>query len=416
MVQGTPSSVTETRCRACGGGALSPVLSLGETPLANALLSQAELAVPEERFPLDLVYCNGCTLLQITCTVSPEKLFRNYAYMSSFSDTMVQHAKDIALRCVESEKLGPQSLVVEVASNDGYLLQHYRDKAVPVLGIEPAENIAKVAVERGIPTRADFFGLDVAKKLAAEGLRADVIHANNVLAHVADLPGVVAGFEALLKDSGVAVVEAPYAREFIERCEFDTIYHEHLCYFSLTALDRLAEQCGLVVADVEVHALHGGSLRLFLRRAKGHTRGPRVVAMLAEEKSWGVSSLGTYETFATRVGELKESLLRTLSSLKAQGKRVAAYGAAAKGATLLNHFGIGSDALEFVVDRSTVKQGKFMPGVHLPILPPAELVARAPDYCLLLTWNFEAEILAQQADYRKQGGKFIVPIPSVRIQ
>jgi len=415
MVQGSPASVTERACRGCGSTALAPVLSLGETPLANSLLAEPELRLPEEKFPLVLVFCETCTLLQITETVQPEKLFKNYAYFSSFSDTMVRHAKAIADRCVDGEKLGAGSLVVEVASNDGYLLQHYKARGVPVLGVEPAENIAKVAEERGVRTLCDFFGLDVATRLAAQGQRADVIHANNVLAHVADLPGVVAGFEALLKDTGVAVIEAPYARDFIDRCEFDTIYHEHLCYFSLTALSRLAKSKGLVVSDVELLPIHGGSLRLFLRKA-GSAQSEAVLRLLQEEVEWGVDKRATYESFAARVAALKQSLLRTLAELKAAGKTIAAYGAAAKGATLLNHFGIGKESLDFVVDRSTVKQGKFMPGVHLPILPTEQLLARMPDYCVLLTWNFADEILEQQAEYRRRGGKFIVPIPEVQIQ
>ncbi len=407
-----------TACRACGQEGFLPVLDLGKTPLANALLTKDELAAPEkeETFPLDLVFCPHCSLLQITETVPPETLFRNYLYFSSFSDTMVKHAEAIADRLVREEKLGPGSLACEIASNDGYLLQHYKKRGVPVLGIEPAENVAKVAIEeRGVDTLAEFFGKEVGERLAREGKKADVIHANNVLAHVADLNGVIAGFAAWLKDTGVAVIEAPYAKPFIDHVEFDTIYHEHLCYFSLTAIDRLAARHGLVVRDVEELPIHGGSLRYFLAKASHFERGPRVLAMLEAEAQWGVLDIAFYKSFADRVQALKKSLTATLAELKAQGKTIAAYGAAAKGSTLVNYFGIGKSVLDFVVDRSTYKQGRYLPGVHVPILAPEELAARKPDYCLLLTWNFKDEILAQQKAYREAGGKFIVPIPEVQI-
>jgi len=410
---------TITACRACEKEGLLPVLDLGKTPLANALPTPDDVAkgAPEETFPLDLVFCPHCSLLQITETVPPEILFRNYLYFSSFSDQMVRHAEAIADRLVRTEKLGKDSLACEIASNDGYLLQHYKKRGVPVLGIEPAENVAKVArEERGVDTIAEFFGKAVGERLAKEGKKADVIHANNVLAHVADLNGVIAGFAAWLKDTGMAVVEAPYAKPFLDHVEFDTIYHEHLCYFSLTAIDRLAEKHGLVVKDVERLAIHGGSLRYFIGK-KGHAeRGPAVVALLEEEKAWGVLEHASYLSFAGRVNELKANLVQLLRDLKAGGKTIAAYGAAAKGATLINTFGIGTDLLDFVADRSTYKQGRLMPGVHVPIVAADELAKRRPDYCLLLTWNFADEILAQQAEYRRAGGKFIVPVPEARIR
>ena len=402
-------------CRSCAAEKLELILSLGSSPLANALLSKEELTAKEETFPLDLVLCPTCSLLQITETVSPEKLFRDYLYFSSFSDTMLQHAEAISSRLIDLERLGPQSLVAEVASNDGYLLQYYKRRGVPVLGIEPALNIAKVAQEeRGIRTISEFFGRDLANKLKASGERADVLHANNVLAHVADLNGFVAGIEILLKDTGVAVIEAPYAKPFIDHCEFDTIYHEHLCYFSLTALDHLAERHGLVIRDVERLPIHGGSLRIFLGKKGKAERGPSTRALLAEEAAWGVSDPSFYQGFAARVEKLKHELRAHLGALKKSGARIAAYGAAAKGSTLLNYFGIGTETLDFVVDRSTHKQGRYMPGVHVPIFAPEKLMEARPDFVLLLTWNFEKEILEQQGEYRRAGGKFIVPIPEVR--
>lgn len=408
--------MTITNCRSCGAGSLAMVLSLGKTPLANALPTKEELATPEETFPLDLVFCGKCSLLQITETVSPEKLFRDYLYFSSFSDAMVRHAEAIATRLVETEKLTGESLAMEIASNDGYLLQHYKKRGVPVLGIEPAVNVAKVAEsERGVRTISEFFGKELATQLAARGEMADVIHANNVLAHVADLNGVVEGFSIVLKDKGTLVVEAPYAKDFIDHTEFDTIYHEHLCYFSLTALDALMERHGLLVKDVERLPIHGGSLRIFVGQKQFSERGPRVVALLQEEAKWGVNDLVFYKGFAGKVQALKVSLHDTIAALKAEGHSIGAYGASAKGATLLNHFGIDTKFIDFVSDKSTYKQGRFMPGVHIPIVGPEELQKRMPDYCLLLTWNFKDEILKAQDNYRLNGGKFIIPIPEVTI-
>ena len=353
--------------------------------------------------------------MQITEAVPPEMMFRDYAYFSSFSDTMVQHAKRIAERLADKESLNNSSLVVEVASNDGYLLQWYQRAGVPVLGIEPARNIAHVAeTEKGIRTISEFFGRELAGQLAASGQQADVIHANNVLAHVPDLNGVVAGFKILLKPNGVMIVEAPYLRDLIEHVEFDTIYHEHLCYFSLTALDLLFRRHGLAIVDVERLPIHGGSLRIFARHEGVCAVGENVRTMLAEEANW-VLSEPHYRKFERQVATLRRTLVSLLQRLKSENQRIAVYGASAKGSTLLNYFGIGAETLDYVVDRSTVKQGRYTPGTQLKIYDPEKLLTDRPDYCLLLTWNFADEILAQQQKYRDQGGKFIIPIPHVRV-
>ena len=354
-------------------------------------------------------------MVQITETVPPEELFSDYAYFSSFSDTMVAHAKTIAERLIAERKLDASSQVMEVASNDGYLLQWYQKAGVPVLGIEPAANIAKVAIaERQVPTICEFFGLDVAEKLAAESKKADVIHANNVLAHVADLNGVVQAFKTILKPAGRVVVEVPYLGELIENIEFDTIYHEHLCYFSLTALVSLFARHDLEIVDVERLAIHGGSLRIFAAHAGTEQQSSAVQHLLDEEADW-VQSAEHHVRFSNRVEALRQALTHQLAQLKSEGNRIAVYGASAKGSTLLNYFGIDGRVIDYVVDRSTVKQGRFTPGTRLKICDPSRLTDDQPDYCLLLTWNFADEIMHQQQAYRKAGGKFIIPIPEVRV-
>ena len=349
--------MTETACRSCGSPRLSPILSLGALPLANALPSAIGAEIPDARFPLDLVFCEECSLVQITETVAPEILFRDYLYFSSFSDTFVSRARVLAERLVAERGLTAKSLVVEIASNDGYLLQHYVAAKIPVLGIEPAENVAAVAREKGIPTRADFFSKELADRLKAEGNRADVVHANNVLAHVADLNGFVSGIAAILKESGVAVVEMPYVLDMVDRCEFDTIYHEHLCYFSLKALTGLFTRHGLTMQKVERLPVHGGSLRLFVGHAGTALADDSVERLRREESGRAADRFPFYGAFGDRVARLRTELVALLQGLRRQGKSIAAYGAAAKGTVLLNYFGIGTDLVSFVVDRNPHKQG-----------------------------------------------------------
>lgn len=410
-----PICTTVRSCRSCGREGLQRVLDLGRVPLANALLERPD--AEEQRFPLTLAFCPGCSLVQILETIDPEVLFGHYLYFSSFSRAMLAHARAEAEMLIERRGLDGRSLVIEVASNDGYLLKNFVARGIPVLGIEPARNIAQVAISHGVPTRCEFFGERCAEQLRREGLAADCVLGNNVLAHVADLNGFVRGAAILLKPDGVCVFEFPYLGDLIEHLEFDTIYHEHLCYFSLHAIDALFARHALRLVDVERLSVHGGSLRVFGEPAASGARpSERVTALLAHERASGMTGPDSYARFADRVRGVVRELMAELEGRRARGQRLAAYGASAKGSTLMNYAGIDRRHLEYVCDVSTAKQGRYTPGNRLPIVSPDRLgdPATRPDAVLLLSWNWAREIAEQQSSYLREGGEFIVPIPSVR--
>jgi SAM-dependent methyltransferase len=403
------------KCHSCSGSHHEMVLDLGLQPLANNLLRPEDLAKPEPKFPLRLAVCTDCWLLQITDLVPPVELFSEYLYFSSFSDTMLRHAKEAATRYIQEFKLDQNSLVVEIASNDGYLLKNFVETKIPCLGIEPAGNIAKVAREKGIETLVEFFTESLAAQLVGQGRQADLILGNTVFAHAPDTNDFVAAAKKLLKPKGRIAFEFPYAFEMLAHNEFDTIYHEHVFYFSLTALQPLFARHGLEIFAVEHLPIHGGSLRLFAGHRSAHALQSSVAKLLAEEAARGVSTLTPYRAFAQRAHQLRDNLNALVKDLRSQGKRLAAYGASAKGSTLLNFCRLNHTQLEFVADRSTYKQGRLTPGTHIPITSPEALEQKLPDYTLLLTWNFAEEILRQQKSYRDRGGKFIIPIPEVKV-
>lgn len=402
-------------CRSCGARELEQFLSLGATPLADALVPAGGLEVDEDRYPLDVAFCPSCSLVQITTEVPPERLFvDNYLYFSSFSDALLRHSHEHAIDLIDARDLGPDDLVVEIGSNDGYLLRSFVAAGVPVLGIDPAPGQATAAKALGIPTVTEFFGIELATRLREHGMRASVIVANNVMAHVPDLNGFVAGMRLLVRDGGIITIENPYVRDLIVQRAFDTIYHEHHCYFSCTAVDALMRRNGLWLNDVTYFPyLHGGTLRWTVGPER--SRSETVSRYLREELETGLTRASYYRDFASQVEKVRADLLGVLGRLRSDHRRVAAYGAAAKGSTLLNYVGIGTDLVEYVVDRNDHKQGRYMPGTHQPIAHPSRLLDDQPDYLLILAWNFADEIMAQQAEYRRRGGQFIVPLPTPRI-
>ena len=404
-------------CRLCDAPLRHTFVDLGMSPLCESILPHDQLNAMEPFYPLHVLVCERCYLVQLLEYVTPENIFSEYAYFSSFSDSWLQHVRDYVHMVTDRLKLGPNSLVVELASNDGYLLQYFVEKSIPVLGIDPAANVAKVAIDKGIPTLVRFFGESVARELAAEGKQADLLLGNNVLAHVPALNDFVGGMKILLKPDGVITMEFPHLLQLIEENQFDTIYHEHFTYFSFLTAERTFARHGLTIFDVEELPTHGGSLRVYARHAQDNSKpiSTTVTTLRAKEEALGFDRLETYASFGEQVKETKRQLLDFLISAKRSGKSVAGYGAPGKGNTLLNYCGIRTDFLEYTVDRNPYKHGKLLPGTHIPIFSPERLRETRPDYILILPWNLKKEIVAQLAYAKEWGGHLVVPIPQTQV-
>jgi SAM-dependent methyltransferase len=404
-------------CRFCGTKLEHTFVDLGMSPLCESYLGPDHLNQMEPFYPLHVYVCGNCFLVQLQEYVTPGHIFGDYAYFSSYSDSWLAHAKRYTDQMVERLAIGAQSLVVEVASNDGYLLQYFAEKQIPVLGIEPAANVAAVAVQKGVSTIVKFFGTETARELAASGEKADLLLGNNVLAQVPDLNDFLAGLKILLKPTGVITMEFPHLQRLMEGNQFDTIYHEHFSYFSLLTVEKIFTAHGLTLFDVEELPTHGGSLRIFVRHVEDSSRPvtSRVTDLREREESAGYTKMESYSYFAEQVKETKRKLLEFLIQAKRSGKKIAGYGAPGKGNTLLNYCAIRSDFLDYTVDRNPYKHGRFLPGTHIPIFPPERIRETQPDYLLILPWNLKDEIIKQNAFIREWGGKFVVPIPEVRI-
>ena len=413
----TESLARVPSCRFCGSALQHTFTDLGMSPLCEAYVSAAQLNQMEAFYPLHVFVCGHCFLVQLQEYVSPEDIFTEYAYFSSYSDSWLAHAKAYAQRMVERLRLGRDSLVVELASNDGYLLQYFVEQGVPVLGVEPAANVAREATRKGIPTLVKFFGREVAAEMVRGGTRADLIVANNVFAHVPDICSFAAGMKTLLKPRGVITLEFPHLMRLMEGNQFDTIYHEHFSYLSFLATTRIMDSFGLAVFDVEELTTHGGSLRVSARHAEdmSHPVTGRVRELAEREEKAGFTRLETYSSFDQQVRETKRQLLSFLIDARRAGKSIAGYGAPGKGNTLLNYCGIRTDFLDYTVDRNPYKHGKFLPGTHIPIFPPEKIRETRPDYVLILPWNLKSEIRDQLSYIREWGGKFVVPIPQVEV-
>ena len=409
--------MSRAACRFCGELLTHSFADLGMSPLANSYLTTEQLRGMEPYYPLHALVCGSCLLVQLEEYGSPEQIFSDYAYFSSYSDTWLEHMRRYAFGAAQRFSLGGSSQVIEIASNDGYLLRYFREQNIPVLGIEPARNVARVAEEHGVPTRVEFFGTALALRMVSEGVRADLLIANNVLAHVPALNDFISGMKIVLKPRGVITIEHPHLLRLIERNQFDTIYHEHFSYFSFGTVERVLARHGLTVFDVEELPTHGGSLRLHVAHVQDPTREPsaRVEALRACEREARLDRLSTYSDFAGRVAATKRALLSLLIGLKQDGRTIAAYGAPAKGNTLLNYCGIGRDFIEYTVDRNPYKQGRFLPGTHIEIYAPERVAETRPDFLMILPWNLADEIMDQMSFIREWDGRFIVPIPSPEV-
>ncbi len=409
--------MAEPTCRFCGTVLGHTFADLGLSPLANSFLAPEARDRPEPRHPLRVLVCSDCRLVQLPEFESPESIFSDYAYFSSYSDSWLEHARRYVEAMTERFTLGPESRVVEIASNDGYLLQYFQQARIPVLGVEPAANVAEAAIAAGIPTEVRFFGEEAARALAEEGHAADLLLGNNVLAHVPDLNDFVRGLKLLLKPDGVITMEFPHVMRLIERNQFDTIYHEHFSYFSLATVMRVFAAHNLRIFDVKELATHGGSLRIFAAhdRSERHRTGATVADLLETEERHGLSELGTYTAFDAQARSTRKKILEFLADLKTGGASIAGYGAPAKGNTLLNYCGIGLDVVEYTVDRNPHKQNKLLPGSHIPVLAPEHLRETRPDYVFILPWNLRDEISTEWAEISEWGGRFFVAIPEVEI-
>lgn len=404
-------------CRFCNSPLERTFTDLGMSPLANSYLNEEQILGMEPFFPLHTYVCEKCFLVQLPMHETSENIFSDYAYFSSYAESMLKHASQYVDMITARLGLGAESHVVELASNDGYLLQYFKGHGVPVLGVEPAKNVAEVAIEKGIPTTVRFFGVETAKDLAGEGKRADLILANNVLAHVPDLNDFVAGMKILLKPDGVVTVEFPHLSVLMRNRLFDTIYHEHFSYFSFMTAERVFAAHGMVLFDVEEVSTHGGSLRIYARHAEDESKpvDARVEKMRAREIAEGCDKIETYEQFSNMVIETKRNILEFMIRAKREGKKIAAYGAPAKGNTLLNYCGIRQDMIDFTVDISPHKQGCYLPGVHIPIHAPERIKEEKPDYLVILVWNLKDEVMEQVSYLREWGGKFVTLLPDVTV-
>lgn len=403
-------------CRACGSRDLRMVIDLGPTPLANSFLRSTTEFAAEESFPLGVYFCDGCALVQLLDVVDPEVLFRDYIYVTGTADSIVAHNRGYAQTVTELLKLGPDDLVTEVASNNGQLLKCFQKHGVRVLGVEPATNIAQMANADGVETVNEFFNSQTAVGIRESYGPSKAVIGNNVLAHVDDTADFLRGCKTLLADDGMVITEVPYLREFVDRTEFDTVYHEHLCYFGVNSLIRLCDSVGLSIRRIDEVSVHGGSIRMYAERSElGNGHAAEVMALADEEQCAGLTSFRTFDQFAERVREIRSTLNALIRRLKEEGKSVAAYGAPAKGNTLLNFCGIDTELIDFAVDKNSLKVGMFTPGAHLPVRDVAALLEDQPDFVLILAWNFADEIIEQQNEYRARGGRFIIPIPEPRI-
>ena len=412
----TSAKPAATRCRSCGESLDHTFVDLGMSPLCESYLTADQLNRMEPFYPLHVFVCTACYLVQLEEYVSPNAIFSEYAYFSSYADSWVEHARRYAEQMAERFALTPTSQIVELASNDGYLLQHFLSRGFPVLGIEPAENVAKVAIAKGIATVVRFFSTATARELVASGVKADLLLGNNVLAQVPDLNDFIAGMKLLLAPEGTITMEFPHLMRLVEGVQFDTIYHEHFSYFSLVTVERAFAAHGLTLFDVEELPTHGGSLRIYARHADNQSPPTdRLRDLRAREMTGGIQTLEYYAAFNERVKGVKRQLLSFLNDCKTRGKSVVGYGAPGKGNTLLNYCGIRTDYLDYTVDRNPYKHGKFTPGTHIPIFPPERIQETKPDFVLILPWNFKDEIMSQMHHIREWGGRFVVPIPSVTV-